>query len=461
MTEWIWESVVDCARAVRERRVSSRELVEAAWAQIERVNPALNALVTARHEASLRDADEADRALRSGDPIGPLCGIPMTIKDSFDTCDLVTTWGTPGRARFVPKRDATVVRRLREAGAVLLGKTNTPELTLSFHTRNALFGDTRNPYALEHSPGGSSGGAAALVAAGGCAFDVGSDTGGSIRLPAHFCGIAGLRPTSGRVPRTGHAIGAGGPLERLTQVGPLARRVEDLALLLDVLAGPDGEDPSIAPVPLRPMSMDPKSCSGLRVRFHTDNGLATPTLETRAAVVSAARALEGAGAIVTEGTPAGLELTPGLFARLMTYDGGAWIHRLLASAGTLQEDSSLAHLRALKPTTAADVSDLLEQWDRFRSEMLGVFDDCDALLCPVNAGVAPPLEQPESPFLAYTYTTAYNLTGWPAAVVRAAGSPEGLPIGVQVVAPPWREDLCLSLAWQIEAVSGGHVPPRL
>ncbi|MFQ5790870.1 MAG: amidase, partial [Acidobacteriota bacterium] len=202
----VFSSAASLARAIRGKKVSSEEVVRACLARIEVVNPHLNAVVTLVAEASLARAREADAALARGELQGPLHGVPMTIKDSLDTAGVITTGGTRGRASFVPTEDATVVARLRAAGAVLLGKTNTPELTLSFETDNDVYGRTNNPYDLTRTPGGSSGGAAAILAAGGSPLDLGSDTGGSIRLPCHFCGIVGMKPTGGRVPRTGHII---------------------------------------------------------------------------------------------------------------------------------------------------------------------------------------------------------------------------------------------------------------
>src|SRR5690606_34663538 len=192
--------------------------------------------------------------------------------------------------QYIPQQDATVTARLKAAGAILLGKTNTPELTLGIETDNLVYGRTNNPYDLTRIPGGSSGGAAAIVAAGGAAFDIGSDTGGSIRQPSHFCGVAGIKPTSGRVPRTGHIINyAMGAFDSWTQLGPIARFVEDLALLLPLMAGPDGRDPALIPMPLR----DPAKVnfSQLRVAFHTDNGLLAATEEVAAVVKAAAKSL--------------------------------------------------------------------------------------------------------------------------------------------------------------------------
>ena len=273
----VFASAVDLAGAIRAREISSEEVVRACLRRIDEVNSRINAVVVLRADAALAEARDADQALARGKLKGPLHGVPMTIKDSLDTEGIISTGGTMGRAGFVPEEDATVVERLKAAGAILLGKTNTPELTLSFETDNLVYGRTNNPYDLTRTPGGSSGGAAAIVAAGGAPFDIGSDTGGSICLPSHFCGTAGIKPTSGRVPRTGHIISYGGIHDGLTQLGPIARYVRDLALILRVIAGPDGRDPSIVPMPLR----DPGRVSmrRLRVAWHTDNGLVSPTDE--------------------------------------------------------------------------------------------------------------------------------------------------------------------------------------
>ena len=459
MNEVIFASATRLRDRIRDREISSREVVNAYLERIEAVNPKLNAVVALRADEARREADAADRALARDEVAGPLHGLPMTIKDSFDTAGLVSTWGTPGRTGHVPREDATVVARLRAAGAILLGKTNTPEFTLSFHTQNPIYGATRNPYDLERSPGGSSGGAAAILAAGGSPLDVGTDTGGSIRMPAHFCGIAGLRPTSGRVPRTGHAIGPGGPVEALTQVGPMARFVEDLKLALPILAGPDGRDPAIAPVPLG--DPDAVDLRGLRVAFHTDNGIQAPTPEIAEAVCAAAKVLADAGANVEEARPPGIEESLALLGGLLRYDGGAWGRLLLERAGTALEETSIAFLTLPGEPSFADQAHLFEQWDRFRERMLRFVEQYDAIVSPANALPATRPGDEDTHLAAFSYTMTHNLTGWPGAVVRAATSPEGLPIGVQLVAKPWREDVALAVAAHVEATLGGWQPPEL
>jgi len=448
-------SAVALARALRERRASSRELVDACLARVERVNPALNAVVTVCAERARHEAEAADAEAERGDWRGPLHGVPITVKDSFDVAGVVSTWGTPGRAGFVPEADATVVARLRAAGAIVLGKTNTPELTMGFETSNPIHGRTRNPYDTARTPGGSSGGAAAIVAAGGAPLDVGSDTGGSIRLPAHCCGVAGLRPTSGRVPRTGHAIGPGGALEALTQIGPIARRVEDLALVLRLIAGPDGRDPFVAPVPLA----EPAGISRLRVAFFLDNGIAKPDPAVEATVLAAAGALEAAGARVEERRPPGVDETLDLFMRVQLMDGGAELRSLLARCGTRLDESSLAALAHLPAPPVDHRMRVVERWDAFRARLLAWVRDWDLVVSPVCGHAALRHGESDGRIPAFSYTMTWNLTGWPGAVVRAGTSPESLPIGVQLVAPPWREEVALAAAARVEAALGGWRPP--
>jgi len=441
---------------LRERRISSRELLDRYLARCAVLNPRLNALVTERAAEARAEADAVDAARARGDVLPPLAGIPISLKDSIDTAGTVTTWGTPGRRGYVPARDAAVAARLRAGGAILIGKTNTPELTMSFETTNRIHGATRNPYDAERSPGGSSGGAAALVAAGGCAFDIGSDTGGSIRLPSHFCGVAGLKPTSGRVPRSGHAIGPHGPTEWLTQLGPITRRVADLSLVLAQIAGPDAGDPACVPAPLGdPGAVDLRD---LRVALHLDNGAAPVDAEVADVVLAAARALERAGARVSEARPPGLEQTLALYT-IVLVDGGAGLRHTLRSCGTALDESSLAYLRSERALSAAQQAVLFSAVGEFRTGVAAFMQDWDLILCPPNAKVATPPGSEHANIADYSYTMAWNLTGQPAAVVRAGTAGGGLPIGVQCVARSWREDVALAAAACIERELGGWQPP--
>jgi amidase len=457
----LWsQSATWLATAIAAREVSSVEVVEACLTRIAEENPGLNAVVRLAGDARDR-ARAADAAVALGEPLGPLHGVPFTIKDSVDTAGVVTTAGTVGWRDRVPQRDSTVVARVRAAGGILLGKTNTPEFTWANETDNDVYGRTSNPYDLERTPGGSSGGSAASVSAGLAPFDIGSDSGNSIRHPAHLCGVAGIKPTSGRVPRTGHWPGYAGLFQSFTQLGPIARRVEDLELVLRVISGPDGEDPHIVPVVLRDAaSVD---VSSLRVAWFADNGIRTPTAETRAAVRAATDAIAATGAFCEEHVPPAIVDARPAWEGVIRADGFAWLWRLIAAAGTPGRGSydtfGWVTLRPGEPVPGDAVSDAVEQADAVRSTLLRWFAPFDLLVSPVLPGPAVRHGQTLSPDYGDTYSELHNLTGWPAVTVRAGTSPDGLPIGVQLVAQPWREDVALAAAQVVEAATGGWRAP--
>ncbi|HZB75380.1 MAG TPA: amidase [Solirubrobacteraceae bacterium] len=422
------------AALVADGAVSATEVVEAHLRRIEAVDGAVNAFVQVDGERALAAAARADAARAHGERLGPLHGVPFTVKDTIAAAGLRMAMGDPARADRVAAADATVVARMRQAGAILLGKTNCPPYGGGIETDNPVCGRTANPYDLERTPGGSSGGEAAAVAASASPCGLGTDSGASLRLPAHFCGLAALKPSAGRVPLTG-VLDDEGQLGTLgdprTQVGPLARTVADVALLLRVVAGRDGADAGAMPVALG----DPAGVElrGLRLAVQTDNGLAPATPATEAAVEAAAAALVAAGAARS---PARL---PG--------GGHELTIEVWRSYGGVIDSAALWRL--------------LRRWDAFRSRMLAFAAAHDVLLSPVFAEPArrhgtmnePGAVDPTS------WTTPHNLTGWPAATVRAGTSPEGLPIGVQVVAAPWRDDVALAAAEAIERALGGWRPP--
>jgi amidase len=458
--ELYFASTTWLAAAVRSRQVSSAEVVDAYLARIEQVNPRLNAIVHLTDDAR-EQARRADADLAKGLVHGPLHGIPFTLKDSLDTAGVITTAGSVGWRDRRPDRDATVVARLKSAGGILLGKTNTPEFTWSSETDNDVYGRTSNPYDLARSPGGSSGGPAAIVAAGGSPFDIGSDTGDSIRQPSHVCGIAGIKPTSGRVPRTGHWPGYQGLFESFTQLGPMARRVEDLELLLPIIAGPDGEDPHVVPVALG----DPADVriDALKVVAFPDNGVRTPTPETVLAVEAAASAIAAAGAQVRREVPPGLKEAWEAWDGMIRADGFAWLHRFIEAAGTPGWGSYATRdwISPGDPLPGDRLTKLIEDADAIRARLLRWVRGVDLIVCPTSP--QPAIHHGGSSDARYgdTYSDVHNLTGWPGVVVRGGTSAEGLPIGVQLVAPPWREDVALAGARVVEAASGGWQPPPL
>ena len=451
-TEIVDESVASLARRINAREISSYDVVSAFLTRISQVNLKLNAVVRLRAEQALEDAKACDQELANGQRRGALHGVPFTVKDSFDTAGVVSTAGTTGRANHIPERDASVVKRLRDAGGILLGKTNTPELTLSYQTANRVYGTTHNPYDVTRSPGGSSGGAAAILAASGSPFDVVSDSAGSARIPAHFCGVASLKPTAGRVPRTGHIIGYRGPLQALTQIGVMARYVADLRLLLPLIAGPDGVDPHIVPMPLDWPSL---SLNTLRIAYFPSNGSSVPTRDTVSAISAAVAAVKPHVAFTKSAFPPLLLEGARLNGLLVSADGMDWAKRILAETGT--DTSSLGNLRRQMPVNStSQFVQLIERWDELKSRSLKLWRDFDAIICPVSAAPAHATGE-VAPGLG-SYVGAVNLLGLPTVVVRAGTSTDGLPIGIQVIAPSWREDIALAVAQLIETELGGWTP---
>jgi amidase len=457
-------SATQAAKLLRDGKVTAVELVEKCYARIDAVNPMINAVVATCRERARAEAAEADAMLKQGKSKGPLHGVPFTVKDSFDTAGLVSTGGTLGRKEFVPGPDATIVARARAAGAILLGKTNTPEFTLGGGgkgTVNLVYGLTKNPYDVTYQPSGSSGGAGAIVAAAGSYFDVGSDYGGSIRGPAFANGIAGIKATLGRVPRTGHIVGYGGPFDSFQETGPLARRVEDLALLLPILAGPDDWDAAMAPVPLRdPKAVDLKS---LRVAYYTTNGQVDPTAELQATVTQCVGYFKSLGCTVRQDRPPKMKELGDVRQAFNGADGREHIRRLLKKHGTTQASPGLRIDGDVVPS--AEFTRLCEAMDAIRSEQLAWFEKYDLIVCPASERAPIPLdyERPADRPRNASYTSEYNTTGWPAGVVRVGTSTEapGLPLGIQLVAQPWRDDVVLAALAHVEKQAGGWKPPSI
>src|SRR5213595_1058005 len=289
MNDLTFLPAVQMAEQIRHRKISPVELVEAQLRKIKKLNPVLNAFVQVDAEGAFRQAREAEVAVRRGAKLGALHGVPVSIKSSIEVAGFRCEAGTKLRQGTVASQDAPLVSRLRDAGAIILGTTNTPELLMAWETDNLLYGRTNNPWDLTRTPGGSSGGEAAAIASGMSAAGVGSDGGGSIRVPAHFSGICGLKPTPGRIPATGHFPSSVGPFALLGVVGPMARTVRDLQLMFEVMQGPDIGDPHAAPVPLRPV--DSASLRETRIGYFEDDGRTPVTAETRRAIQRSAQFL--------------------------------------------------------------------------------------------------------------------------------------------------------------------------
>lgn len=461
-TDPLYMSATKLAGMIRRKEISAVEVVNLHLARIAAVNPALNAVVALCAERALSEAFAADAMLAQGRLMGPLHGVPMTIKDSFDTAGVVSTGGTLGRRDYVPGTDATVVARLRAAGAILLGKSNTPEFTLGGGgkgTVNLVYGLTKNPYNTDYQPSGSSGGAGAIVAAGGASFDIGTDYGGSIRGPAFANGIAGLKPTLGTVPRTGHIVDYGGPFDNWQEAGPLARRVEDIALLMPIINGPDDWDCAMVPVPLG----DPSSVviSKLRVAFYTTNGQVAPTGEIVATVNKCVAYFKAAGCVVSEDMPPRMQELGEIRTAFSGANGREHMRRMLALHGTKQASPGLRLSGDELPS--ADFTRLCEEMDAIKSEQLSWFSQYDVIICPASqsAPVRLDFERP-SAWSGYSYTNQYNTTGWPAGVVRAGtSSVDAMPLGVQIVGQPWRDDVVIAAMGFVESKTGGYVRPTI
>jgi Asp-tRNA(Asn)/Glu-tRNA(Gln) amidotransferase A subunit family amidase len=470
MSDLTFLSAVSMAQQIRQKKLSPVELVEAHLTRIQELNPKLNAFVHVAAEGVRRQAQVAETAAGSGEELGVLHGVPLSIKSSIEVAGLRWEAGTKLRAGIVGQRDAPLVARLRQAGAVILGVTNAPELLMAWETDNLLYGQTNNPWDLTRTPGGSSGGEAAAIAAGMSAGGVGSDGGGSIREPAHFSGICGLKPTPGRIPATGHFPGSVGPFALLGVVGPMARNMDDLRVLFEVMQGPDDGDPSAAPVPLRwPADDDLKR---FRIGYFEEDGRTPVTPETRAAVRTAAEALRCAGFQVEPFRPEGLELARRLWWNLFGIAGGM----VLGPMTRDREDDLSPMLKEFSRGVAAQPShtgqSLLDTWiqrDELRIKMFAQMRDYPVLLCPVASIPAFrhgerswQVERKTVRYLdAWSYTEWFNLLGTPAVTVPVGKSPEGLPIGVQLIARPWQEEVVISVAAALEHQCGGYAHPNI
>jgi amidase len=445
--------------------VSCREVTRAHLERIKAVNPALNALVEAADpEQCLRLADHADERVAHGDPLGAAHGLPVVVKDVMKVAGLSCSGGSRA-LRAVADVDATAVARLKAAGAIVLGLTNVPELGRGGETNNNLYGRTNNPYDLSRTPGGSSGGSAALVAAGGAALSVGTDEGGSIRQPCHNTGIAGLKPSHGRIPRTGNVFGdAPGIFGPFSHYGPLARSVSDLFLGLSIMSGPDLLDPYAVPAPLG--DPDDVDLAALRVATYLDDGISPSTNEVVAVVTAAAAAVREVAAVVRHAIPGCLGRTMELLwtSVFLGGDGNRGFEEVLRNLGVTDPSEELAEFlsQARKVEfSLTDARNRLADIDTYRIEMLSFMADYDVIVCPAMPTPAKPHHHGLVEISDFSHLMVHNLTGFPAAVVRCGTSKGGLPIGVQVVARPWQDATALAVAAHLEKVFGGWQPPPL
>jgi amidase len=439
-------------------QISSRQIAEHYLERIALVEPHVHAVVSCDPDAVLAAADAADDARRRGERRA-LLGLPVTIKDSIDVCGLPCTGGSLARAGHRPLVDATVVARLRDAGAIVLAKTNVPEYSSSYETDNLVHGRTNHPLDPARTAGGSSGGEGALAGADATPLGIGTDGGGSLRVPAHYCGVIGLRPTVGRVPDTGTwpSTRASGYMD-LFCVGPIARYVEDVALVLPIIAGPDWIDPHAVPAPLG----DPGEVAvgQLRVGWFADDPRLAVSAPTGAALARSVDAMRDAGAHVTEVQAPWDEDPTELFFDCVAADGGAQMRADLRGARGRHHPGFQALIDAVQTrrVSAAEWFEIQRRVYRLRARMRHLATSVDMLLCPVVAGPAPRHGEPPGAlppgggheYRAFDYVHLLALAGLPAASVPA-GAEDGLPIGVQVAAGPFREHVLLAGAAAIEA----------
>jgi amidase len=449
------------ADAVRRREISARELLELHLGRIADRNPGLNAIVSLDEERARTAAAAADEAAARGEATGALHGLPFAVKDTHDLAGWRTTYGSPLFADHVPDRDELIVERIRAAGAVFIGKTNVPEFAAGSHTFNRVFGTTLNPHAPSRSAGGSSGGAACALAAGMVPLADGSDMGGSLRNPASFCGVVGLRPSLGRVPQWP----AANQWETTSVSGPMARSVDDVALLLSVLAGPDPRaplalgDPGVslgAPVPASTDALD-----GLRVAWSVDLGGAFEVdHEVERVLRESVPVLESAGAGVLEDHP-DLSLADRTFRTLRAWHFQARFGDLLARHPDEIKASLADNIRAGEPLTGADVARAYADRTTLSETMRLFFEDYDVLVLPVSQVPPFPADQeypasinglPMPDYLAWMRSCYYiTVTGCPAVSVPAGETHDGLPVGVQLVAPHGADRRLLEVAGALEA----------
>jgi amidase len=451
----------ELAGLVRAREISARDLLEAHLDRIERLNPGINAIVTLDAEGARAAADAADAALAADEPVGPLHGLPVAHKDTHATGGMRTTWGSPLHAQTVPARDELVVARLKAAGAIRVGKTNVPEFAAGSHTFNPVFGVTHNPYRHGLSAGGSSGGAAAALAAGLVPLAEGSDMGGSLRNPAAFCNVVGLRPTPGRVPTWPAPMG----WSQLSVQGPMGRTVADVALQLSALAGPDprvpislDDDPAVFAAPL------PTSLAGLRIAWAPDLGGRVPVAPAIQAVLSASIGVfEQLGATVSKDCP-DLSGADEVFGTLRAWLFDASFGELVRKNPDKVKESIRWNAAAGAKLTGADVGRAEMRHTQLFEQVVSFFDRFDVLLAPTTQVLPFPVEQ-EYPteiggveldnYLEWMRScTLISATGCPALSVPGGFTPDGLPVGLQIIGPPRADRKVLEVGHAFEQATG-------
>jgi amidase len=464
VNELVLASATRQLELLRSKKVSTLEVAEAHIQQIERLNPVLNAIVDFDPERIRAQARKLDAR---PDKTAILHGLPVTVKSSIATAGYRCEIGSTIHHGHIPTEDAVVVARLRAAGALILGTTNCPEFLMAYETDNLLHGRTNNPWNLAHTPGGSSGGESSAIAACMSAAGLGSDSGGSVRLPAHFTGICALKPTPGRIPGRGHLPPCVGPFSTLGAIGPMARTIEDVSLLFNALSGQDKLDPASAPITLKKPTLE--DVRSIPIGYFEDDGHVPVTPETRTAIQHSVQELQKAGFRVEPFRPRSLELLRKLWTIFFVQCGAMFYEPTIRGkhdqlSPIFREFLSIAESKG--PLSATELLNAWAELDLLRSKMLEEMAEYPILLCPVAS--IPAFQHGERSWIidgkqvdyfdAVRHTQWFNVLAAPAAVVPIGQSDEGLPIGVQVVARPYHDEQALAVAEVLNKAFGHRIP---
>jgi Asp-tRNA(Asn)/Glu-tRNA(Gln) amidotransferase A subunit family amidase len=466
--ELVTKPAAEMAELVRSKKVSPIELIDAHLARIEELQPRLNAFVTIDWEGARRQARAAESAVMHGEPLGTLHGVPVSIKSSIAVAGLPCEAGSCLKKGAIAKQDAVVVARLKKAGAIVLGTTNLPEMLMAYESDNPLCGRTNNPWELERTAGGSSGGESAAVAACCSAGGIGSDSGGSIRIPAHFTGICGLKATPGRIPGTGHDPECLGPFSLLGAVGPMTRTIGDLELFYEATAGADSGDVMADPVPIERASQ--AQLRQLRVGYFEQEDDVPATAETRQAVRDAAQALTAQGFEVVPFRLKNLREVRRVWWTFFTLGGAMLLKQMYAGRECEMGWLLTEFMQMASSEPALTGEKLMEAWlrrDQLRTQMLEQMQDVPVFISPVCS--IPAFRHRERSWVingrsveyfdVMSYTQWFNVLGNPCVVAPVGQTISGLPIGVQVVARPWQEHIAVGVARCIEQDFGWKQPP--
>jgi Asp-tRNA(Asn)/Glu-tRNA(Gln) amidotransferase A subunit family amidase len=469
MSSLVYSSIAETLALYANKQISPVEVITAHLDRIQALQPKVNAFVHFDAESALARARSLEASLLRGEPLEPLSGIPLTVKSCIDVAGWPCPAGSLLRKDYVPASDAALVSRLESAGAILLGNTNTPEFLMAYETDNLLTGKTSNPWNLAYSAGGSSGGEAAAIASGCSMGGVGSDGGGSIRTPAHFSGVCGLKPTPGRVPATGHFPPGAGAINWLGAVGPMARTVADISALLSVLTGPDPGDALSAPVPLR--EIPPQALKGLRIGILENPELGRPTPETLSTIRRAAQHLceldYRVEPISLKKLDRALELWWFFFGPVVA---NFLRHEALGRESLLSPmlQGYLSVTAQEPPVTLESFAGACAERDHIRADLLRQLRDVPILLSPVSTAPAFPhgagnyrAGDPHNYRDTMRFCQWLNLAGFPGLSLPFGRSPEGLPINIQLIGRPYEEDLLLAVAETLEQARGPWLAPAL